>query len=169
VVTQAYQFDVAVRPYTLRSGDTLKSIAQKRGQHMHWGSRDDRGIYKLCWPGLSLISLSCIWALLLRMLSVKPLKEHCQQGPYTAQRDMGMATSAPVFQQRLLPGGYLGLGLEHLAAVLTLCLTWSLLPAYVVLCALAGLTVQQVLSINPEVRSSSAQPALSSTAFGACS
>jgi LysM repeat protein len=31
VVTQAYQFDVAVRPYTLRSGDTLKSIAQKRG------------------------------------------------------------------------------------------------------------------------------------------
>jgi len=32
VVTQAYQFDVAVRPYTLRSGDTLKSIAQKRGQ-----------------------------------------------------------------------------------------------------------------------------------------
>lgn len=32
VLTQAYQFDVAVRPYTLRSGDTLKSIAQKRGQ-----------------------------------------------------------------------------------------------------------------------------------------
>lgn len=31
VLTQAYQFDVAVRPYTLRSGDTLKSIAQKRG------------------------------------------------------------------------------------------------------------------------------------------
>lgn len=31
VVTSAYQFDVSVRPYTLRKGDTLKSIAQKRG------------------------------------------------------------------------------------------------------------------------------------------
>lgn len=31
VVTNAYQFDVSVRPYTLRKGDTLKSIAQKRG------------------------------------------------------------------------------------------------------------------------------------------
>ncbi|KAF6263818.1 chitinase-related protein [Scenedesmus sp. NREL 46B-D3] len=31
VVTRAYQFDVSVRPYTLRKGDTLKSIAQKRG------------------------------------------------------------------------------------------------------------------------------------------
>jgi hypothetical protein len=32
VVTNAYQFDVSVRPYTLRKGDTLKSIAQKRGK-----------------------------------------------------------------------------------------------------------------------------------------
>jgi len=27
----AYQFDVSVRPYTLRKGDTLDSIAKKRG------------------------------------------------------------------------------------------------------------------------------------------
>lgn len=32
MVTNAYQFDVSVRPYTLRKGDTLKSIAQKRGE-----------------------------------------------------------------------------------------------------------------------------------------
>lgn len=31
VVTQAYQFDVSVRPYTLRKGDTVSTIAQKRG------------------------------------------------------------------------------------------------------------------------------------------
>eukprot|EP00879_Flechtneria_rotunda_P001836 GHRR01002002.1.p1 GENE.GHRR01002002.1~~GHRR01002002.1.p1 ORF type:complete len:211 (+),score=42.98 GHRR01002002.1:138-770(+) len=31
VVTYAYQFDVSVRPYTLRKGDTLSTIAQKRG------------------------------------------------------------------------------------------------------------------------------------------
>lgn len=28
----AYQFDVSVRPYTLRTGDTLESIAKKRGE-----------------------------------------------------------------------------------------------------------------------------------------
>eukprot|EP00882_Tetradesmus_deserticola_P001759 GHRQ01001889.1.p1 GENE.GHRQ01001889.1~~GHRQ01001889.1.p1 ORF type:complete len:214 (+),score=82.63 GHRQ01001889.1:584-1225(+) len=31
LVTRAYQFDVSVRPYTLRKDDTLKTIAQKRG------------------------------------------------------------------------------------------------------------------------------------------
>eukprot|EP00775_Hariotina_reticulata_P004805 gene4804-5053_t len=31
VAVFAYQFDVSVRPYTLRKGDTLASIAQKRG------------------------------------------------------------------------------------------------------------------------------------------
>eukprot|EP00878_Enallax_costatus_P000647 GHUV01000753.1.p1 GENE.GHUV01000753.1~~GHUV01000753.1.p1 ORF type:complete len:214 (+),score=39.95 GHUV01000753.1:213-854(+) len=31
VVVQAYQFDVSVRPYTARKGDTVKTIAQKRG------------------------------------------------------------------------------------------------------------------------------------------
>jgi hypothetical protein len=31
VMALAYRFDVSVRPYTLRKGDTLDSIAQKRG------------------------------------------------------------------------------------------------------------------------------------------
>ncbi|KAF8059666.1 hypothetical protein HT031_005074 [Scenedesmus sp. PABB004] len=31
VVPRAYQFDVSVRPYTLRKDDTIKTIAQKRG------------------------------------------------------------------------------------------------------------------------------------------
>lgn len=30
-VVKAYQFDVSVRPYTLRKGDTMQTIAEKRG------------------------------------------------------------------------------------------------------------------------------------------
>ena len=34
---QAYQFEVSVRPYTLRKGDTLPSIADKRGECLLFG------------------------------------------------------------------------------------------------------------------------------------
>jgi len=43
VAVFAYQFDVSVRPYTLRKGDTVSTIAQKRGgpsvvmlNSLHW-------------------------------------------------------------------------------------------------------------------------------------